>query len=74
MLQALEKLGTDSKNDGTLLGHLASLIKKLPEDSFIEAIMNMKPLKPHFASKLLGKTSSSTITVSPLEKEENFSQ
>lgn len=48
MLQALHHLATHPKHDRHLLEELKTVVTRIPEERFIEAIINLQPFKPHF--------------------------
>lgn len=48
MLESLERLSFSTQFDHCLIEHLASLVKRVPEERFIEAIINLQPYKPNF--------------------------
>lgn len=48
MQQALEQLFAGQLYDCLLIQDLKAIIARIPEDKFIEAIINLQPYKPHF--------------------------
>lgn len=48
MLQTVDKLKLNIKFDHCLLDDLKTVINKISEEKFIEAIINMQPYKPQF--------------------------
>jgi hypothetical protein len=47
MVQALQDLAKSARHDARLLEGLKSVVLRVPDDKFIEAIMNLQPYKPH---------------------------
>lgn len=48
MLDSLDKMALSPQYDRHLLDDLRTVINKIPEEKFIEAILNLQPYKPNF--------------------------
>lgn len=48
MLDTIEKLALCPQYDRHLLDDLKTVVNKIPEEKFIEAILNLQPYKPNF--------------------------
>jgi hypothetical protein len=48
MLETLERLSLSPQFDTGLIEDTTMLVKKIPEEKFVEAIINLQPYKPNF--------------------------
>lgn len=48
MLDSLQRLALSPQFDRNLIEDLTSLVKRVPEEKFVEAIINLQPYKPNF--------------------------
>lgn len=48
MLETLERLALSSQFDHSLIEDLTSLVKRVPEEKFVEAIINLQPYRSNF--------------------------
>lgn len=48
MLESLQRLALSPQFDRSLIEDLANLVKRVPEEKFVEAIINLQPYKPNF--------------------------
>lgn len=57
MLQALQDLAKHPAHDTHLIDDLKTVVLRIPEEKFIEAIINMQPYKPQFEMPQLADSS-----------------